>query len=99
MSQLPPFSPNLTNFMPNFLATQRQKDILCNQKIIVNRKQGKFQKDAKVMVVIRTSDKKIRWMNITDYLETHGPGTKQIEFDGEPFTTESPRRFQKKIEG
>jgi len=39
-----------------------------------------------VMLVIRTSDGKIRWMNVTDYLRQHGKGTKQIIFEGEPFT-------------
>jgi hypothetical protein len=39
-----------------------------------------------VMLVIRTSDGEIRWMNVTDYLRKHGSTTKQIVFDGEPFT-------------
>ncbi|MDD2756326.1 MAG: DUF4365 domain-containing protein, partial [Methanothrix sp.] len=39
-----------------------------------------------VMLVIRTSDGKIRWMNVTDYLREHGKDTKQIVFQGEPFT-------------
>jgi hypothetical protein len=39
-----------------------------------------------VMLVIRTSDGRIRWMNVTDYLREHGKDTKQIVFDGEPFT-------------
>jgi hypothetical protein len=39
-----------------------------------------------VMLVIRTSDGKIRWMNVTDYLQEHGKDTKQIVFQGEPFT-------------
>lgn len=39
-----------------------------------------------VMLVIRTSDEKIRWMNVSDYLAEHGKQTKQIVFDGEPFT-------------
>ncbi len=38
------------------------------------------------MLVIRGSDKSIRWMNVTDYLEQHGPETKRIAFEGEPFT-------------
>jgi small GTP-binding protein len=45
-----------------------------------------------VLLVIRTSDGEIRWMNITDYLKRKGPDTKQIEFDGEPFTAECLRR-------
>ncbi len=39
-----------------------------------------------VMLVIRSSDGKIRWMNITEYLERHGAGTKQVVFEGEAFT-------------
>jgi WD40 repeat protein len=39
-----------------------------------------------VMLVIRTSDGRIRWMNVTDYLHEHGKDTKQIVFQGEPFT-------------
>jgi hypothetical protein len=39
-----------------------------------------------VMLVIRTSDGQIRWMNVTDYLKKHGSATKQIVFEGEPFT-------------
>ena len=39
-----------------------------------------------VMLVIRTSDQKIRWMNVSDYLAEHGKQTKQIVFDGEPLT-------------
>jgi small GTP-binding protein len=42
-----------------------------------------------VMLVIRTSDKKIRWMNVTEFLKKHGPGKKQIVFDGDPFTARS----------
>jgi hypothetical protein len=39
-----------------------------------------------VMLVIRTSDEKIRWMNVSDYLAEHGKQTRQVVFDGEPFT-------------
>lgn len=39
-----------------------------------------------VMLVIRTSDGQIRWMNATDYLKRHGKDVKQIVFEGEPFT-------------
>jgi hypothetical protein len=38
------------------------------------------------MLVIRTSDGQIRWMNVTEYLQRHTKETKQIVFDGEPFT-------------
>jgi hypothetical protein len=39
-----------------------------------------------VMLVIRTSDGQIRWMNVTDHLKKRGAATKQILFEGEPFT-------------
>lgn len=38
------------------------------------------------MVVIRGSDEKIRWMNVSEYLRRQGTKLKQIIFDGEPFT-------------
>jgi GTPase SAR1 family protein len=39
-----------------------------------------------VMLVIRNQDGQIRWMNVTDYLQRYGKATRQIIFDGEPFT-------------
>lgn len=39
-----------------------------------------------VMLVIRTSDGRIRWMNVTDYLKERGKEIKQIVFQGQPFT-------------
>ncbi len=39
-----------------------------------------------VMLVIRTSDGEIRWMNVTDYLRERNTDKNQIVFDGEPFT-------------
>lgn len=39
-----------------------------------------------VMLVIRTSNGRIRWMNVTDYLRRQKPGTTKILFEGEPFT-------------
>ncbi len=39
-----------------------------------------------VMLVIRTSDGQIRWMNVTDYLKKRGTATRQIVFEGEAFT-------------
>ena len=50
-----------------------------------------------VMLVIRTTDGEIRWMNITDYFKDKGPETKQIEFEGEPFSEESLRKLRKKL--
>lgn len=39
-----------------------------------------------VMLVIRTSDGEIRWMNVTEYLQRQVGHTKQIRFEGEAFT-------------
>jgi hypothetical protein len=39
-----------------------------------------------VMLVIRSSDGQIRWMNVTDYLKKRGTAIKQIVYEGEPFT-------------
>ncbi|HKP87378.1 MAG TPA: TIR domain-containing protein [Blastocatellia bacterium] len=39
-----------------------------------------------VMLVTRASDGQIHWMNVTDYLNRHGGKTRQIVFEGEPFT-------------
>ncbi|MEA3281062.1 MAG: DUF4365 domain-containing protein [Euryarchaeota archaeon] len=47
-----------------------------------------------VMLVIRTSDGEIRWMNVTDYLCQHGTKTKQIIFEGEPFTALNVARLR-----
>jgi hypothetical protein len=47
-----------------------------------------------VMLVIRTSDGRIRWMNFTEYLNQHGVDIKQIVFTGEPFTVESILRIR-----
>ncbi len=50
-----------------------------------------------VMLVIRTSDGQIRWMNVTDYLKQHGKKVKQIVFDGEPFTASNMRRLRDRL--
>ena len=47
-----------------------------------------------VMLVIRTSDGEIQWMNVTEYLREHGPKTKQIVFEGEPFTALNVHRMR-----
>lgn len=39
-----------------------------------------------VLLVIRTSDGQIRWVNVTEHLREHGAETKQIVFEGEAFT-------------
>jgi GTPase SAR1 family protein/uncharacterized CHY-type Zn-finger protein len=50
-----------------------------------------------VMLVIRTSDGRIRWMNVTEYLQKHGADTKQIIFDGESFTALNVSRMRDKL--
>ena len=54
-----------------------------------------------VMLVIRTSDGTVRWMNVTDYVrhytELRGRVPKQIEFEGEPFTALSLARLRNKF--
>jgi len=52
-----------------------------------------------VMLVIRTSDGKIRWMNVTDYLKRHDPGTHQVVFEGEPFTALNVARLRDRVLG
>ncbi len=52
-----------------------------------------------VMLVIRTSDGEIRWMNVTDYLKKHGKQTKQIVFEGEPFTALNVSRLRDRLFG
>ena len=49
------------------------------------------------MLVIRTSDGQIRWMNVTDYLKRRGKDTKQIAFKGEPFTALNVARLRDKL--
>ena len=50
-----------------------------------------------VMLVIRTSDGKIRWMDVTAYLQQHGTDTKQIVFEGEPFTAPNVARLRDRL--
>jgi small GTP-binding protein len=50
-----------------------------------------------VMLVIRTSDGEIRWMNVTDYLCQHGTATKQIIFEGETFTALNVARLRETV--
>lgn len=52
-----------------------------------------------VMLVIRSSDGKIRWMNITEYLERHGVGAKQVVFEGEAFTAANVALMRNRILG
>ena len=50
-----------------------------------------------VMLVIRTSDGVIRWMNVTDYLQKQSQAVKQIVFDGEPFTATNLWRLRERV--
>jgi hypothetical protein len=50
-----------------------------------------------VMLVIRSSDGQIRWMNVTEYLRVHGKDTKQIIFEGEPFTALNVVKLRDKL--
>jgi transcription initiation factor IIE alpha subunit len=50
-----------------------------------------------VMLVIRTSDGEIRWMNATDYLRKHGSDVRQIVFDGEPFVWQNVIKLRDKL--
>jgi len=56
-----------------------------------------------VMLVIRTSDGTIRWMDVSAYLKKKSKGRKtpvrQIVFEGEPFTADSVRRMRDKCMG
>ncbi len=51
-----------------------------------------------VMLVIRTSDKTIRWMNVTECMKGHGgKNVTQIVFEGEPFTALSLLRMRYRL--
>jgi hypothetical protein len=50
-----------------------------------------------VMLVICASDGQIRWMNVSDYLKQRGAQTKQVVFDGEPFTAQSVWRLRDRL--
>jgi small GTP-binding protein len=54
-----------------------------------------------VMLVIRTSDGEIRWMDVGEYLKKKSKGrktpVKQIVFDGEPFTALNLQRMRDKV--
>ena len=51
-----------------------------------------------VMLVIRTSDGTIRWMNVTEYLRKQGrKQVKQIVFKGEPFTAQTLQRLRDSV--
>jgi hypothetical protein len=55
------------------------------------------------MLVIRTSDGTIRWMDVSDYLKRESEGgkktVKQVVFTGEPFTAFNLRRMRDMVLG
>jgi small GTP-binding protein len=50
-----------------------------------------------VMLVIRTSDGEIRWMNVTEYLKKQSKLPKQIIFEGEPLTALNLVRMRDRV--
>lgn len=56
-----------------------------------------------VMLVIRTSDGTIRWMDVSAYLKRESQGgkkpVKQVVFEGEPFTALSLLKWREKVLG
>ncbi len=56
-----------------------------------------------MLLVIRTSDGEVRWMEIRDYLKLKSDGGKktvrQIVFEGERFDVMSVRRWREKALG
>ncbi len=69
---------------------------------IKKERQAKYwqQQRYPVMLVIRTSDEIIRWMDISKYLKENrveGATVKQVEFRGEPFTADSLRKLRDEL--
>ena len=50
-----------------------------------------------VMLVIRTSDGEIRWMNVTEHLKKQETETRQIIFDGEQFSARNVFKMRDKL--
>ena len=50
-----------------------------------------------VMLVIKDAKDRIRWMNITNYLEKQARKTKSIEFSGEDFTPLNVDKLRKEL--
>ncbi|HEX4947166.1 MAG TPA: TIR domain-containing protein [Blastocatellia bacterium] len=55
------------------------------------------KQQAPVMLVHRTPDGVIRWMNVTASLNKCGKDTRQIVFDGEPFTAQALWRMRDRL--
>jgi hypothetical protein len=82
--------------------TERQRDQAEIFKIKNPRWADYWQKQAyAAMLVIRTSDGEIRWMNVTAYLKRESDAgkkpVKQIVFDGERFDMTTVRRWRDKL--
>jgi hypothetical protein len=86
----------------NSYITKRQRDDAEIFRIKNPRWASYWQQQAyPVMLVIRTEDGTIRWMDVSEYLRDASDGTeiKQIEFNGEPFTAWSVRQWRDKVLG
>lgn len=57
------------------------------------------QQAYQVMLVIRTSDGFVRWMNVTEHLQRQRKVVKQIVFEGEPFTAKNLLRMRDRLLG
>lgn len=55
------------------------------------------QHEYPVMVVIRTSDGRIRWMNVTEYIQKHPDAGDSILFEGDEFTPLTVEKMRKKL--
>jgi small GTP-binding protein len=82
--------------------TKRKRDEVEIFKIDKPRHADYWQEQAyPVMLVVRTSDKQIRWMDVSEYLRRESQGRKtpvrQIEFRGEPFTAQSLMRLRDRV--
>ncbi len=72
--------------------------------VIKNQRHVEYWRDRKypVMLVVRTSDGRIRWMDVRAYLQLkHDAGfeVKQIDFHGEPFVAAAVRAIRDKMLG
>ena len=81
--------------------TERQRDGAEVFRITNARWSDYWQQQAyPVMLVIRTSEGEIRWMDVSEYLKREsraGKKVKQIVFDSEPFTALSVRQMRDRI--
>ena len=52
-----------------------------------------------VMLVIRTSDGTVRWMNVSDCLRKQGPKSRRVVFEGEPLTALNLQKLRHRFLG